>query len=115
MPRSHNPALEQREGRFDAVRGNADPILVPHVLIGTVIDALMLRFVEFCRLEVIQAGLIRHDDIDGGVHVAGNDVVHRSLIHLVGLDEVQATTAFTDADYGSLVYELVSVAFATAL
>ena len=26
---------------------------------------------------------------------------------------MQATTAFTDADYGSLVYELVSVAFAT--
>src|SRR5216683_3390583 len=114
MPCSYNPALEERESGLNRVSSDAHPFLVPDVLVCAVIHALMLPPV-LGQSEVIELRFVSYDDIHGRVHVASNDVVHGALVYLIGLDEVQMPIALPDADYGSLVYELVFVALASAL
>src|SRR5258708_28890381 len=114
MPCTHDPALEQRVGGLYRGRSDAHAFLVSDVLVCAVIDALVLSTV-LRHPEVIELRFVGHDDIHGCVHVASNDVVHGALVYLIGLDEVQMSITLPDADYRSLVYELVSVSLAFAL
>jgi len=108
MPRAHNPALKQAECRLYRVCADRD-VLLAHVLIGTVIDALMTRLMVCSELEIVEFGFIGHDDIDGRIHVAGNDVVNGLLVHVLSLDKVEMAAALTNADDRSLVLKLALV------
>src|SRR5216684_1395011 len=114
MPCANNPAFEKGERGLDRVRSDTHALFVPDVFVCAVIDALMLSAI-FRHPEVIELRFVSHDDIHGRIHVTSNDVVHGALVYQIGLDEVEMPISLADADNGSLVYELVSVAFAFAL
>lgn len=79
MPRSHNTALEQAEGRLDRVRRNAHSLFVAHVLIRMVVDGLVLPAI-LRVVEVIDLGVVRHNNVHGLVHIPSNDVVYGLLV-----------------------------------
>src|SRR5438552_984702 len=93
MPRAHNTALEQREGRFDAI-GTYFPT---DILFCAVIHGFVLASV-LGKIKVVELGLISHDDIYGLVHISSNDVVYDFLIHFMRIDKMQMPATLTDAD-----------------
>lgn len=108
MPRAHYATLEQRERGFDRVRRDAEPTLVPDVLLGLVIHRLVFAVV-LRGFEVVELRFVGHDDIDGLVHVSRNDLVDFVLIQIAGRDEVQVTAALTNADDWRVLLPLVRV------
>src|SRR5438445_9076663 len=110
MPCTHNTALEQRECGFHSISRADQPLFIAHIFIGAVIHALMSRLSELGRCEIIEFRFIRHDDIYRLVYIASDDLIQGSLVDLVRVDEVQATIALTNTDYGSLIFKLSFVA-----
>src|SRR6266478_333112 len=109
MPRSYNPALEQRECGLHRVCAYHYALLSAHILVLAVVDALMLRVPKLRHLEVIELGFIGHDYVNGRVHIAGDDLVQRVLIDVVSPDEVKMPAALTDSNDGGFVLQLPMV------
>jgi len=102
MPRSHNPALEQAESRFHRVGRDTHTLFVAYIFLGMVVYCLVLAAI-LRRIEVVDSRLIGHDNVHGLVHVASNDVVDGLVVHLVRVNEVQMTAAFSNADHRSFI------------
>ena len=105
MPRSHDPALEQRECRLHGIRADRD-VLIADIFVGAMVDALVPRLAMSCGAEIVELRFVSHDDFDARIHIPSNDVVDALLIHVVGFNEVQMTTALPDADHSTFVLQL---------
>jgi len=115
MPRAHNSALEKRERGFNRVRGYAHLAFVADVLFGPVVNALVLRFAVGRRAEIIEFRFIGHNDINGLVNVALNNLVNLFLIQWgIGLNEVEMSAALTNADYRDVLLPLIGIVRVTA-
>src|SRR6266436_8419546 len=109
IPRPYDSALEQTECGFDRVCCDAQFTFISHIFIGRMVHGLMLALV-LRQVEIVDPRFIGHDYVNGLVHVAGDDVVQNILIDVLSLDEVKVTAALTNADYGSLAFQLAFVA-----
>lgn len=110
VPRANDPALKERERRFNRVRGYAQAVFIADVLFGLVIDALVLHVAMSRGAEVVELRLVGHDDIDRLVNVAGDNLVHLFLIQRgIGFDEMKMPAAFADADYWRVFLPFVGI------
>src|ERR1700686_2696260 len=50
MPRSDNPALQERERRFDCVSRDASAVLVPSIFLGGVVDGFVAQVANCSRI-----------------------------------------------------------------
>src|SRR5690348_14577307 len=97
MPRSDNPALQEREGALYSVGRDSQAFLVSHVFLIVVVDRLVLPFV-LRSLEVVERGFVGNDHVHGTVNVLLNELVHLPLHQVTRRDEVQVTTTFADSN-----------------
>lgn len=114
MPRTDNAALEQRERRFDCVRGHGQAAFISNILVFRVIHFLVLGLMESRGAEVVELRFVGHDYVNGFVHVAGDDLVDLVLVQVRGRDEVEAAAALTNANHGRVLLPLIRVLGVTA-
>ena len=102
MPRSHDTALEQTEGRLYRVGRYAHSLFISHVLLGLVVYGLVLAAI-LRSVEVVDGRFVRHDNVNSFINIAVDDVINRLVVDLVRMDEVQVTAALSNANYWSLI------------
>jgi len=108
MPRSYNAALEETEGRLDCIRADRQPAFVTDVFFFAVVHSLVLAAI-LGEVEIVELGFVRHDDIHGRIDVARDNLVDLLLIQILGMNEVQAPAALSDADDRRVLLPLVFV------
>ncbi len=113
MPCADHAALKQRERGFNRVRAHRQTAFIADVFFFAVIYRLVFAAI-LCESKVVELRFVRHDDIDSGIDIPGNDVVHLSLIEMFGVDKMQAAATLANADDWRVLLPLVFVLCVTA-
>src|SRR6202040_4166429 len=96
MPRSHNPAFQKGESRFDGIRVSVpihvDPSRVSHCLV------LARRNASTLHCERIGNEFIRHNYIHIAAHVLFDVLCQRARLRVLGVEEAEIAAALPDAN-----------------
>src|SRR5271165_5703772 len=114
MPRSYNPALEQRERRFDGVGRHHEIMLVPDILFRRVIDGFVL-LLQFAKSLRIGRKVIGHDDINVVRDVLLDVPRQSSTLSILSVKETKIAAALTDADDDFFLVALTAPALTVAV
>lgn len=97
VPRPNDPALEQREGRFHAIRME----YAVYILLRAVIHDVMLRCWHGSLAEGgrIRHKVIRHDHVNVGRDVLSNVLRQCAALGVLSVEETEIAAALTNADH----------------
>src|SRR6266849_7700621 len=94
MPRSHNAALEQREGRFPGVCMYVTMCVFPRV-----INRLVLALEHFIERIRIDGRLVSQNHFDPSADIRIDNLAHRLGLRILRPNQSEIAVALPDADY----------------
>lgn len=100
VPRSHNAALQEREGRLDCVGCDAKAVFVTGVFLRSVVDCFVRSDLSNGIVDstVIGVPCVRNNYINVGAHVLADVLLQSSGLGIFGVEESQIAIALADAD-----------------
>src|ERR1700726_3492067 len=93
MPRSHNAALEQREGRFHGVGMD-----IAMGILARMVDCLVLVLVHLFERPRIDGRFVSHNHFDVAAHVGIDNLAHRIGLCIFGMNQAQIAIALPNPD-----------------
>ena len=98
MPRSYNPALEQRERRFYGVGCYHEVMFVSDILFRRVVHGFVLRF-QFAESLRIGREVIGDNNVNVAVDVLLNILRQSATLGIFCVEEPQVAAALANANY----------------
>ncbi len=100
MPRSDNPALQERERRFDGVRMRVSVCVNPETVANRFVFCFYSHALRDAAIEVV---IVREQDFQVLTDILADKLFKRSARYILRMEEAQIAAALPDADYRFLL------------